>query len=69
MKAWDDNEIINLIRSSAFPNPAHKQALRERLFEPTVELSLDDLSVAAGGAALPEPESWEPWQSGEESGK
>ena len=69
MKAWDDNEIENLIRSSAFPNPAHKQALRAKLFEPTVELSLDDLDTAAGGAAQPEPESWEPWQSGEESEK
>ena len=36
----------------------NKQALRERLFEPTVELSLDELDAAAGGAALPEPESW-----------
>ena len=59
MNAWTDTDIENLIRDAAFPNPAHKRALRERLFEPILELRPDELDAAAGGVALPEPESWQ----------
>ena len=57
MKARTDQDIENLIKNSVFPNPGHKRKLRERLFEPTTELSLDELDAAAGGAAIPEPEA------------
>lgn len=52
-----DKDVEDLIRNSVFTNPSHKEALRERLFEPKVfELCLDDLAAAAGGVKLPEEE-------------
>ena len=52
-----------LLHGAAFPNPAHREALRARLFEDARELDLDDLALVAGGAALPEaePEDWTHW--------
>ena len=69
MKNWTEKEIENLIKNSAFPNPAHKKALRQKLFEPVIELSLDDLDAAAGGVMLSETENRKPWQMGEECRK
>ena len=69
MKSWTEKDIENLIKSSAFPNPAHKKALKERLFEPTVKLSLDDLNAAAGGVTFPEPEGWIKWKMSVEDKK
>ena len=69
MKKWNEKEIESLLRDSAFPNPAHKRALRDQLFEPIIELSLDDLAAAAGGVALHEPEGWMQWPTGEEDKK
>ena len=49
-----------LLRSAAFPNPAHKEALRQRLFGDGAELELDDLALVAGGLTEPlvPPEAW-----------
>ena len=57
MRNWTDNDIEALIQDSVFPNPVHKAALRERLFESTAELGPDDLDYVAGGVTLPEPET------------
>ena len=69
MKRWTEKDIENLLKNSAFPNSAHKRALREQLFEPAIELSLDDLKAAAGGVTLPDPESWTQWQMSAEDKK
>ena len=42
-----------MLRGVAFSNPAHKEALRERLFGDEAELELDDLALVAGGLAEP----------------
>ena len=49
-----------MLRGVAFSNPAHKEALRERLFGDEAELELDDLALVAGGLAEPfvPPEAW-----------
>jgi len=54
---WD---VETLLHSAAFPNPAHKEALRGRLFHDMQALALDDLALAAGGLAEPfvPPEAW-----------
>jgi len=54
---WD---VETLLHSAAFPNPAHKEALRGRLFHDMQALALDDLALAAGGLAEPfvSPEAW-----------
>ena len=61
MKTWTDRDVENLIRESAFPNPAHKSSLRKQLFEQDARLDLDDLDAVAGGVRPPEPESPESW--------
>ena len=63
MKTWNDRDVENLIREGAFPNPAHKSSLRERLFEPDAQLDLEDLDAVAGGAGHSEPESPEGWKA------
>ena len=60
-KTWTEKDVENLIRDSAFPNPAHKDALRRQLLESDVPLDLEDLEMAAGGRALPGQEEWEGW--------
>jgi len=53
-------DLEELLRSAAISNPAHKEALRKRLFGDDTELELDDLSMAAGGLAesFVPPEAW-----------
>lgn len=53
-------DLEELLRSAAISNPAHKEALRKRLFGDDTELELDDLSMVAGGLAEPlvPPEAW-----------
>ena len=60
MNKISDRDMETLLRSAAFPNPAHKEALRQRLFGDGAELELDDLALAAGGLAAPfvPPEAW-----------
>ena len=60
MSKASDRDIEELLRSAAFPNPAHKEALRGRLFHDMQALALDDLALAAGGLAEPlvPPEAW-----------
>ena len=60
MSKAHDRDIEELLRSAAFPNPAHKEALWQRLFGDGAELELDDLALAAGGLAEPfvPPEAW-----------
>lgn len=64
MKESTGGNVEQLLHGAAFPNPAHREALRARLFEDARELDLDDLALVAGGAALPEaePEVWAQWQ-------
>ena len=58
-KEWTEKDIENLIQNSKFPNPAHKDMLRDRLPEEDVLLDLDDLEMAAGGRVVTEPEVWD----------
>ena len=48
-----ERDAETLLRGAAFPNPAHKEALRGRLFGDMQTLELDDLALAAGGLAEP----------------
>ena len=63
MKDSTGGNVERYLHGAAFPNPAHREALRARLFEDARELDLDDLALVAGGAALPEaePEDWTHW--------
>ena len=60
MSKAHDRDVETLLRGAAFPNPAHKEALRQRLFGDEAELELDDLALAAGGLTEPlvPPETW-----------
>lgn len=60
MSKVHDRDIEELLRGAAFPNPAHKEALRGRLFGDMQTLELDDLALAAGGLTEPfvPPETW-----------
>ena len=60
MNKASDRDAEALLRSAAFPNPAHKEALRQRLFGDGAELELDDLALVAGGLTEPlvPPEAW-----------
>ena len=55
-----DRDVEALLRSAAFSNPVHKDALRQRLFGDEAELEPDDLALVAGGLAEPfvPPEAW-----------
>ena len=66
---WTDKDIEILIKTSTFSNPAHKKALREKLFEPVIELDPDDLNAAAGGLTLADSTSPEIWQIWDENKK
>ena len=61
MKTWSEKDVENLIRNSEFSNPAHKKALREKLFTEDLQLGLDDLDMVAGGKSIAEQEKWEIW--------
>ena len=54
MKTWTEKDIEKLLRGISFPNPAHKKALKKRLFEEKMALGPDDLELAAGGSAIEE---------------
>ena len=60
MSEAHDRDVEALLRSAAFPNPAHKDALRQRLFGDGAELELDDLALVAGGLTEPfvPPADW-----------
>ena len=60
MRKPPDRDVEALLRSAAFPNPAHKEALRQRLFGDGAELELDDLALVAGGLneSFVPPEAW-----------
>ena len=58
MKKLTETDIENLIKNSQFPNPGHKNKLREQLFESTIELDLDAIANVAGGVTIPESDVW-----------
>ena len=60
MRKPPDRDVEALLRDANFANPAHKEALRQRLFSDGAELELDDLALVAGGLAEPfvPPEAW-----------
>lgn len=60
MRKPPDQDVEALLRGAAFPNPAHKEALRGRLFGDGAALDLDDLALVAGGLTEPlvPPETW-----------
>lgn len=60
MRITSDKELEALLRGASFSNPAHKDALRSRLFSDTRQLALDELAMVAGGAAAEsfQPEDW-----------
>ena len=49
MSNTHDRDVEQLLRSAAFSSPAHKEALRGRLFGDMQALELDDLALVAGG--------------------
>ena len=53
MSKAPNRDVEALLRGAAFPNPAHKEALRGRLFNDMQTLALDDLALAAGGLTEP----------------
>ena len=66
MRGRVERDLGNLIRGGAPVNARHKDRLRKRLFEETEPLSPDDLEGVTGGTALPEAESWIPWDATED---
>lgn len=60
MRKPPDRDVEALLRDANFANPAHKEALRKRLFADGTELELDDLAMVAGGLNEPfiSPEDW-----------
>lgn len=60
MSKASDRDVETLLRGAAFLNPAHKEALRGRLFGDMQTLELDDLALVAGGLTEPfvSPEAW-----------
>ena len=60
MSKAPERDAEALLRGAAFPNPAHKEALRQRLFGDGAALDLDDLALVAGGLTEPlvPPEAW-----------
>ena len=60
MSKAHDRDVETLLRGAAFPNPAHKEALRQRLFGDGAALDPDDLALVAGGLTEPlvPPEAW-----------
>ena len=60
MSKASDRDIEELLRGAAYSNPAHKEALRGRLFGDMQTLELDDLAMVAGGLSesFVLPEDW-----------
>lgn len=60
MRKPPDRDVETLLRDANFASPAHKEALRKRLFADGTELELDDLAMVAGGLNEPfiSPEDW-----------
>ena len=60
MRKPPDRDVEALLRDANFANPAHKEALRKRLFADGTELELVDLAMVAGGLNEPfiSPEDW-----------
>ena len=60
MRKPPNRDVEALLRSAAFSNPVHKEALRQRLFGDGAALDLDDLALVAGGLTEPfvSPEAW-----------
>ena len=60
MRKPPDRDVEALLRDANFANPAHKEALRQRLFGDEAELEIDDLALVAGGLTEPfvPPEAW-----------
>ena len=60
MSKASDRDVETLLHSAAFPNPVHKEALRQRLFGDEAALDLDDLAIVAGGLTEPlvSQEAW-----------
>ena len=60
MKKPPDRDVEALLRDANFANPAHKEALRARLFGDMQVLDPDDLSMVAGGLTEPfvPPADW-----------
>lgn len=60
MNKAPERDMEQLLRSTAFSSPAHKKALRERLFGDMQALELDDLAMVAGGVTVDrfQPEDW-----------
>ena len=69
MRSRTERDLAGLIRDSAVANGDFKDRLRQRLFDETAPLSLDDLDCVTGGAALPETEDWLPWDMPEDETK
>ena len=53
MNKAPERDMETLLRGAAFSNPAHKEALRARLFGDMHTLELDDLALVAGGQTEP----------------
>lgn len=49
MMGITDRDVETLLRDATFPNPTHKDALRERLLDSKKLLSMDDLAFVSGG--------------------
>ncbi len=69
MRSRTERDLAGLIRGSAVANGDFKDRLRQRLFDETAPLSLDNLDGVTGGAALPETEDWLPWDMPEDEAK
>lgn len=53
MNKTSERDMEKLLRGAAFSSPAHKEALRERLFGDMQVLELDELALVAGGLTEP----------------
>ena len=66
-----DGNLETLLRGATFSNPAHKEALRARLFGDMQELKPDDLAMVAGGVTMHRftPEDWAEARESQKGGK
>lgn len=68
MENQGEKDVEALLRRGVPVNERHKQALRERLLESTVELGLDDLEGIAGGAGQVDRLRLEDWPDAQTGG-
>ena len=59
-----EKDVEALLRGGVPVRAGHKEALRQRLFDPMVELGLDDLENVVGGAAQGGRLRLEDWTDG-----